>query len=502
MRLTRRSFVALTGGVLVGSLVSGCGGAARGSGSTGTLLPSTTPLPGTYGVPLPIPPTVRPSVGSDGIARAGLDTRVAEVEILPGRTTRIMGYDGIFPGPTIRARAGQETRIEIANSLDVDTVVHLHGGVTPPGHDGYPTDYIRPGTTREYWYPLGQRAAPLWYHDHTLDFTGPNVYAGLAGMFLLEDPVEDELGLPTGERDLPLVIADRSFGEDAQLAYPLQFPDRRYGGVEREYHGGVLGDCVLVNGAPWPVLEVDAARYRFRVVNAANARRFDLRLDAGASFVQVGTDLGLLEAPLDRSGLVLATGERADVVVDFGGLAPGTEVTMTNALGAQGTAAVMRFVVARRVRSDDTRVPDRLGTIERLSPSDVVTTRDLHFSLGVVPDTGRSGGHDMPMWSVNGITFVDGDVATPRLGTLERWRLSSDVHHPVHAHLLHAQTTLSGGEWAGHGPPAWKDTIDLLPGSTAEVLVPIQGWAGRYVLHCHNLEHEDMMMMVHFSVAD
>jgi spore coat protein A len=152
----------------------------------------------------------------------------------------------------------------------------------------------------------------------------------------------------------------------------------------------------------------------------------------------------------------------------------------------------MQFHVVRKAASDDTRVPEVLSTIEELDGDAVVVTRDLHFSLG---PTG-SGHHGMAEWSVNGMTFHDGDVFTSQLGTLERWRLSTDVHHPVHAHLLGFQVAAPGGDGL-----AWKDTVDLRPGSGAEVLVPIEGYSGRYVLHCHNLEHEDMMMMVNFSVA-
>lgn len=490
MTPSRRAFLGLAGAATLTGVLAACGGSwfsqGGGTGSTGALLPSQLPLPEPFRVPLPIPATVTPRNGA-----IDLVSRRSAVEILPGRRTEIMGYDGTFPGPTIRARAGEELQVRLRNELDVETVLHLHGGVTPPEHDGYPTDLVATRGERTYVYPLQQRAAPLWYHDHAMDFTGPNVYAGLAGMFIVGDGEEEALGLPSGERDLPLVICDRSFDGDGAFAYPLADPSRGRHGVQMRYHGGVLGDCVLVNGAPWPVMEVDAARYRFRLLNASNARRFSLRLDQGVTFTQVGTDLGLLERPERRDAITLASAERADVVVDFSNVPVGTRVTMTNGLDGGGPGQVMQFHVVRKAASDDTRVPERLSEIERLDPAAVAVTRDLHFSLG---PTG-SGHHGMPEWSVNGTTFHDGDLFTARRGTLERWRLSSDVHHPVHAHLLGFQ--VAGGD----DSPAWKDTVDLLPGSGREVLVPIEGYAGRYVMHCHNLEHEDMMMMVNFSVV-
>ncbi|MCW4601725.1 multicopper oxidase domain-containing protein [Janibacter hoylei] len=165
-------------------------------------------------------------------------------------------------------------------------------------------------------------------------------------------------------------------------------------------------------------------------------------------------------------------------------------------------AQVMRFDVARWA-ADDSRVPDRLSTIERISSADVVRTRDFHLSLGSrLSDSDQHGSHgssehgsSLQMWSINGKPYRPGvDIAQPQLGTVERWRFTTDVHHPVHAHLVHFQVEQDGA-------PAWKDTIDVAPSSRAEVLVPIEGYRGRYVLHCHNLEHEDRMMMADFSVV-
>jgi FtsP/CotA-like multicopper oxidase with cupredoxin domain len=267
---------------------------------------------------------------------------------------------------------------------------------------------------------------------------------------------------------------------------------------------------MLVNGAPWPHFDVDAARYRLRILNACNARRLELALDGGfgqgTEIVQVGTDQGLLTRPHRRSTLTLAPAERADVVVDFTEHAVGSQISLVNRLDERAMGQVMRFDVARRA-GDDSHVPERLSTIERLDPASVVTTRDFHLSLGT--RLGQGGSHSshgsagggsgdgggLAMWSINGRPYEPGvDIARPRLGTLERWRFTTDVHHPVHAHLVHFQVEQDGA-------PAWKDTVDVGPASRIELLVPIVGYRGRYVLHCHNLEHEDRMMMADFSVV-
>lgn len=496
MSLSRRQLFALSGGIVSGVGLTACGLALTSpGGSTGALLTSGVPLPSPFAVELPRLTPLRP----DREGRARVTVRRKGIEILPGRTTEIAGYDGAFPGPTIEATKGESLALTVRNEIEVPIVNHLHGGVTPPEHDGYPTDLVRPGREREYRYPLDQRAATLWYHDHAMDLTGPNVYAGMAGAFVLRDPAEDDLGLPDGERELTLVLTDRSFGEDAELVYPVS-----EGVIEYRYHGGLLGDVMLVNGAPWPRLDVDAARYRLRILNACNARRLELALDGDGGrpgeIVQIGTDQGLLTRPHRRSTLALAPAERADVVVDFSRHPVGSQVTLVNRLDEGAMGQVMRFDVARRAQ-DDSRVPERLSTIERIDPASVVTTRDFRLSLGTTQSSSGHGSHtdaqgrSLAMWAINGRPYEPGlDIARPRLGTVERWRFTTDVHHPVHAHLVHFQVEQDG-------TPAWKDTIDVGPTSRAEVLVPIEGYRGRYVLHCHNLEHEDRMMMADFSVV-
>ncbi|MCA2181367.1 multicopper oxidase domain-containing protein [Nonomuraea glycinis] len=251
---------------------------------------------------------------------------------------------GTFPGPTIESRSGRTAIVRHRNELPVPTVVHLHGGRTPPESDGYTTDLVLPagGThtthshgghtsmrdphakvaqgVRDYVYPLQQPASTLWYHDHRMDFTGPAVYRGLAGFHLVRDAEEDALPLPYGERELPLMITDRAFAEDGSMHYPSVDPSlTTVPGVEDSYIEGVLGDVILVNGAPWPVAEVSATRHRLRVLNASNARRYDLALDppppGGQAFTQIGSDQGLLDTPRVHDHLPIAAAERYDLVV-------------------------------------------------------------------------------------------------------------------------------------------------------------------------------------------
>jgi spore coat protein A, manganese oxidase len=505
----RRSFLALLGAAgataVAGPALAACGRAE--AGQTGRSLASSLPLPPPYQVPLPVPPVARPAGRLGDAELYRITQRAVDAEILPGVRTPILGYDGIFPGPTIEARRGRPVVVRHRNELPVPTVVHLHGGHTPADSDGWPLDLVLPvGDTgswthhgmvgdavageRDHRYPSDQRAATLWYHDHRMDFTAPAVYRGLAGFHLIRDTEEDALPLPRGERELPLMICDRAFAADGSFAYPaLDRTARTLPGVEEAWVAGVLGDVVLVNGAPWPLHDVDAARYRLRILNASNARRFGLALRVpgrpALPMTQIGSDGGLLAAPVEHQLIEIAPGERFDVVADFGQVPVGSEVTMVNTLGAGRTADVMRFRVVRAAR-DDSTIPARLSEIAPAVPGPTVRT----FAF----QRGPSGGH--AGWTINGQAFdPDGSLADVPLGVTERWRFVTDVHHPVHVHLDAFQVLRRGSGGPGPYDAGWKDTVDLRSAEAVEVAVRFTDHAGRFVFHCHNLEHEDMAMM-------
>ncbi|MBO0892464.1 MAG: multicopper oxidase family protein [Acidothermales bacterium] len=504
--LTRRRFLGVTAGAVgLGALavaLPGC--SVLTQQQAGELLKSRARLPKPFTVPLPIPPVAEPTRRTPDAWYYDIPVREAEAEILPGLKTRIYGYDGIFPGPTIVSRRDRRTVVRHSNELPVPIAVHLHGGHTPHGSDGYPTDLVLPKGgwphdtmpgdiahgSRAYVYPMRQRAMTLWYHDHRMDFTGPQVYRGLAGFHLVHDDEEDALPLPKGERDIPLLICDRSFDADGAFLYPALDPKLvAPPGVKEAYMDGVLGDVVLVNGAPWPELEVTATRYRFRILNASSARRYQLTLDpqpsGGKAFVQVGSDGGLLAGPNPLDRVEIAQAERFDVVVDFSRFEVGSTVTMTNGFGDGGTKNVMRFRVARKA-PDDSAVPKRLGDLEVLRTGQAKVTRRFDFQQGTL--------HGHQAWLINGKPFDPDRIdAAPPLGQVERWRFTTDIRHPIHVHLDPFQV-LGGGDYR----KGWKDTVDMRSGETVDVLVRFSDYAGKYVLHCHNLEHEDMAMMANF----
>jgi FtsP/CotA-like multicopper oxidase with cupredoxin domain len=256
---------------------------------------------------------------------------------------------------------------------------------------------------------------------------------------------------------------------------------------------GVLGDVILVNGAPWPVHPVQRLKYRFRLLNASNARRYQLKLDppppGGSGFTQIGSDGGLLAAPIRQDAIQLASAERFDVVVDFARYPAGTQVRLVNALGAGSTAEVMRFDVGGGNPVDDSTVPAKLADdVRPLDPAKATVTRTFAFE--------NFDGE----WKINGSVYDPGHpLASPRLGDTEIWRFVTDFHHPVHMHLNSFQVLTRNGSAPGPYDAGWKDTLDLDPAEGAEVIVKFTDYAGRFVFHCHNLEHEDMAMMADYQ---
>ncbi|SUA75491.1 Spore coat protein A [Nocardia otitidiscaviarum] len=507
-RMTRRGFLG-TAATVAGVAAAGWVGGAHllAPGRPELFLPSELPLPPRFRSPLPIPRVLDPVRRAADADYYEITQRIAELEIIPGYRTPAWTYDGSFPGPTIVSRSGRRTVVRHRNELPRPTVVHLHGGHTPADSDGYPMDVTVPagherstahsGHTgfrsvahghRDYSYPNSQRAATLWYHDHGHGATGYMVWHGLAGFHLVHDEEEDALGLPGGEHDIPLMITDRSFAVDGSFRYPLADPQLHTHGVTETYMNGVLGDVILVNGAPWPVARVEATRYRFRLLNASNARRYRLELDppppGGAALVQIGSDGGLLARPLPRDRIDAAPAERFDIVVDFARYRPGTRVRLVNRLGSGPTGEIMCFEISGPVR-DSPPLPVRLSSDPSLDPRRAVTTRDFHFQLR--PDHG---------WTINGRPYEAGQIlARPRLGTTEIWRLVSDFRHPVHIHLDPFVVLARNNRAPGPFDSGWKDTIDMNPAEAVEIAVRFTDHPGTYMLHCHNLEHEDMSMM-------
>lgn len=445
----------------------------------------TSPFVPPFSVPLTIPPVLRPvrSVGmTDEFEIVQQETMA---QILPGRKTLVWSYNGSVPGPSIPMKVGRTAKVTQLNRLRVPTATHLHGGRTPAESDGHPIDLVFPGERRVYTYPDQQEYSPLWYHDHSIHDTGHKAYMGLAGRALVTDPHERALPLPRGAFDIPLTIVDRLFNADNSLLYPVDDD----GHVVR---AGAIGDVILVNGRPQPRLAVKRRKYRFRLLNASNARQYLLALERDLPMVVVASEGGLLPAPVQVMQLPMGNAERYDVVVDFASVPSGTRVVLRNLAGQGRTAQVMAFDVGADA-ADTSSVPAVLRPPIDIDPAAAVAHRLWRFE--------RSNGG----WMINSRFFDERRVdAFPRLGTTEIWTFvnkSGGWAHPAHPHLVPFRIL----DRNGAPPKPWesglKDTVMLGPGDEIRVVLRFDSFRGVYAFHCHNMEHEDHDMMAQFEVV-
>ena len=430
---------------------------------------------------LPIAPELAPVISRRGVDVYDVDIREGLAEILPGFQTPIYGYDGIYPGPTIRARKGRAAIVRQHNALPFDSNVHLHGGHVPAAHDGHPMDVIAPGASFDYSYPNEQDAAFLWYHDHAHGRTAHTLYYGLVGTYLLHDEREAELELPRGEYDVPLVIADHAFNKDGSFRYA------------ENVDLGFRGDTLLVNGAVAPRMRVERRIYRLRLLNASNARSYELQLGRGRPVVQIASDGGLLARPVKRATVILHPAERIELLVDFRKFSAGSEVILQNLAGEASTRSVMRFDVVRG-GGEDARIPTgRMRTLERLPKPNATRGWDL----GLRTDSGVQ-------WQIAGRGFDPTRIdVRPQLGSTElwQWRNPSQRVHPMHLHGMLFRVVERSSGVVHPGERGWKDTIGVLPGETVTVQPWFAPYAGRYVFHCHALEHGDKAMMLQLEVV-
>lgn len=424
------------------------------------------------GTPLQFPPVLQPTV-VDGVDTYQMAVREADVEIMPGAMSRILGFDGMFPGPTIHAEVGRPVELTLTNEHDEDIVNHLHGIKTDERSDGSPVYPVVPGESWLYEYPNEQRAATLWYHDHAMHISAEHVWRGMAGLYLLRDPAEDELSLPSGDRDLPLLIVDRSFDENGALAP----------------HTSGIGNTILVNGTAGAYHEVQATSYRLRLINGANARPFRIGLRSGV-MTQVSSDQGLLPRPVVLKELVLAASERADVIVDFTRFGPGRSVELL-ALSRSGPhVPLVRFDVME-AGPPSTLVPRTLAPAPDLPEATAERVVELGFVDGA--------------WVLNGLRFDPDRVDyTVQRGATETWRFVNGPtgDHPMHLHAVAFQVQSRNGQPVPENERGWKDTVNVPSDGEAVVKVRYDGYPGTFMYHCHILEHEDHDMMSQFEMVD
>jgi len=415
-----------------------------------------------------------------------------DVTVWPGTTTRVIGMNGSYPGPTIKVRRGTTFSATVLNQLTENATVHWHGLVAPEAMDGHPKDPIVPGASFTYTFPIIQRAGTYFYHSHAHMLTAGHVYKGFTGLFIIDDDNEIPLGLPRGDYDVPLVIQDRRTVDRPQFTYAPTMTD---------VMNGYLGDTVLVNGTPDAYFEVSRTLYRFRLVNGSNARVYKIGFADNHPFHIIATDGGLKDTAVQATSFFLAPGERVDILVDFSSYALNQSVMLkslpfTGGGGSQGIELnILRFDVTG-TQSSGGIVPPTLPPISYYNPADVVRTRSFTLTMAM----GGGGMH-----RINNLTYelnrIDYEVPG---NDLEEWRIinGTTLFHPMHVHGVLFQVLSRNG--STNLPPSdigWKDTVLVNPGETVRVLVKFSHYNGIYLFHCHNLEHEDDGMMLNFRVS-
>lgn len=461
------------------------------------------------------------------------------------------GFNGMTPGDTFHANYGEPILVRRFNDLPAlgtgnirfalpSTTVHLHNAHTASESDGIPQDYFNPGQYWDYHYanfPAGQdereTMGTLWYHDHRMDFTAPNTYAGLTGFYLLFDKQDSNnerdrrpgaFRLPSGKYDVPLVLHDLVFDQNGQAMWDFFNPDSQSKHVPPQSVSdvgnytitGMLGDRFTVNRTIQPYFQVERRKYRFRILNGGPSRFYQLSLRAGTGasgaaakerFHIISNDGNLLPAPILSDSITLGVANRQDIIVDFSHFKAGEHVYLVNRLQMREDGAgpsgrvldegdlLMRFDVMGGEVEDPSEIPDRMRELPDIDLSEVRRERLFVF------------GYDNGLWTINGKLMDPNRVdAKIEQGSAEIWTWRNDGNawsHPIHSHFEEFQILEINGKPVPEGSQdrARKDVLVLGPNDEVKLFMRWRDFLGKHVMHCHNVVHEDHAMMLRWDIV-
>ncbi len=443
-------------------------------------------------------PLVFPTIQTNNFS---LTPQVSSGGMFNGNSLSGYGYQNYaLLGPTLKMNDGQSFSIDVENNLSEETNLHWHGLITPAEMDGFPMDVIQPGSSFNYNFQIINRASLYWYHPHPDTKTAKQAFLGLAGLIVVNDAEEAALNLPSGNDEILLVIQDKRIEANSIIYNPS----------EGEIMSGYMGEYVFVNGVYAPFFNCSTKQYRVRILNGSNARVYNLALSDGSAFSIIGSDGGLLSIPENVSSVLLGPGERLDLIVDFRNHVLNTELFLISKTFFGGEAQgvqefkIMKFIV-NQISADSFSLPASLSSINFLSESQASRSRNFEISN---PHGEGHGGHDMSMGhSINGKTFdaerIDEYITA---GEIEVWTFNNSVGgepHPMHLHAAQFQVLdrTGGRGMVEASEKGWKDTVLVMPEETVRVIVQFGNYSGKYVFHCHNLEHEDDGMMLNFEIT-
>ena len=450
------------------------------AGCSGTVerVPVNTPAL----APLSIPPLLDAEIEND-VARYGLTIGTSQHDYRQAGMTDTYSYNDLSVlGPTLRLRTGDSVVISVSDELDEITTTHWHGADVAAEDDGGPHSLIEPGETWVADFDVIQPAATLWYHPHAHGSTAEHVYRGAAGLIIIEDDNPAATALPAtyGVDDIPVIIQDRDFTEDGQLDFAIDEGDN-----------GKLYTTLTVNGTNNPFVEVPEGLVRLRLLNGSQARIYDLSVE-GANMTKIASDGGYLASPVVIEQLVLAPGDRAEIIVDVG---------MESVALVDSEFGRVLELRPNGATSNVGPIPDKLATIERISESEITVDRSFNMA------DFRNFWEFDPTWGINGVQMdmsrIDVEV---QFGATERWTLSAgDGQHVFHPHQTQFQILAINGEPPPPEESGWEDSVLVNADREVVIAVRFDTYVTEdipYMFHCHILDHEDLGMMGQFLVVE
>ena len=503
MSLTRRDVI--KAGVFAGAALSlPVSRVVSGQSSLGTRI-AASKLPQPFSLPFKTPPNATRVRYDDTTDYYQVTMEQVVREVLPGYKTTFFAYNGSVPGPTFKIKQGRKTVVRFRNLLpkvhptlgyEPTTSIHLHGSPSLPQFDGYANDTTRPGQFKDYHYPNTENARTLWYHDHAVHHTAENVYHGLLGQYQLRDDWEQSLPIPHEPYDFPLILGDALFSDDGSLLFSLSD------------ESGLWGDVNMVNGVPWPYMQVERRKYRFRVLDATVSRSWKLSLDSGEPMTVIATDGGLMPTPQPVTSIRIAGGERYEVIIDFAKYPIGRRVILRNTspknnITYENTDKIMAFdVIGDATDSSNNSIPDELfptNPVMALQYDPALRARSFRLE--------REHGE----WAISGHTWqdvVDSHfqrlAADPRRGDVEIWRFANSSggwFHPAHVHFVDFKILDRNGRPPFPYERGPKDVAYIGEGESVRLAIKFEG-LGKYMMHCHNTVHEDHDMMDQYAMTD
>lgn len=428
-----------------------------------------------------------------------IDVISSQHSFFDGSYTKTYGYNQEYLGPVIRVKRGQRVKVHAANLLNEPTTIHWHGLEVEGEMDGGPFYPIPQGERWLIDFIIDQPASTLWFHPHPHGRIGEQVYRGLAGIFIIEDEVSENLDIPKeyGVNDFPILIQDKRFDPHAQLVYLTDMMDLMH---------GMLGEIPTVNGSVNPFLEVRAEQIRLRLINGSNSRIYQLEFSNRKSFNIIASDGGFLEEPVEMKSLTLSPGERAEILLDL------SQEQIGNTFSLRSPEFdILQFVISTKGKGYRP-LPDKLTEIKWLSPDSSkkqrlfilsgmgpnVSINNLQFDPSRIDEIVREG--DIEIWEVRNEMIHHGSMRGNFMGRMmRRGGMGMMMAHPFHVHGIQFQILDRNGISPEPHEKGWKDTVLVYPGERVRFIAKFRK-TGKFVYHCHILEHDDLGMMGTFKV--